>query len=164
MNTIFCQHLCLITQNRRWEHTYPQDVFHSTHYLDQLVFLWFCFEQHKWNIERILVSLWYTHHPPTPHTDFLKTFPPFPQEALWRWVVNWEYWRVLIPSLPILPPSNLYRLQCLWSPCSLTFSWEHADCWTSHLEWCWSYCWRNSYKNKKIPFLRNTSVKYSCNP
>lgn len=72
--------------------------------------------------------------------------------------------RVLEGLNPLSPPSNLHRLQCLWSLCSLTFSWEHADCWTSHLEWCWSYCRRNSYKNKKIPFLRNTSVKYSCNP
>lgn len=146
-------------------HEYPQDLFHSTHYLDQLVFLWFRSEQHKWNMEHRAhpcLPIWYTHHPP-PQTNFkIKTLPPFSEVALWRWVVHWDYWRVLIPSLP---PLTLYRLQCLWSLCSLTFSWEHADCWTSHLEWCWSYCWRNSYKKKKkIPFLRNASLKYSCNP
>lgn len=44
--------------------------------------------------------------PPPPHLSptltFKKLFPPFPEVALWRWVVNWEYWRVLILSLPPL--------------------------------------------------------------
>lgn len=87
-------------------HEYPQDLFHSTHYLDQLVFLWFRSEQHKWNMEHRAhpcLPIWYTHHPPPPPPTLkIKTLPPFPEVALWRWVVNWDYWRVLIPSLPPL--------------------------------------------------------------
>lgn len=161
----FCRHMCLITQNRRWEHT---NILKTCSILHTILISSFFYDfalsntSETWNIERILVFLYGTHIIPPPTNFKIKTLPPFPEVALWRWVVNWDYWRVLIPSLP---PSNLYRLQCLWSLCSLTFSWEHADCWTSHLEWCWSYCWRNSYKKKKkIPFLRNASLKYSCNP
>lgn len=148
-------------------HEYPQDLFHSTHYLDQLVFLWFRSEQHKWNMEHRAhpcLHIWYTHHPtPPPPTNFKnKNFAPFSWSG--SLTMGGEL-RLLEGLNPLSPPSNLYRLQCLWSLCSLTFSWEHADCWTSHLEWCWSYCWRNSYKKKKkIPFLRNASLKYSCNP
>lgn len=87
-------------------HEYPQDLFHSTHYLDQLGFFYdFALSNtsETWNIERILVFLYGTHiTPPIPTNFKIKTLPPFPEVALWRWVVNWDYWRVLIPSLPPL--------------------------------------------------------------
>lgn len=142
-------------------HEYPQDLFHSTHYLDQLVFLWFRSEQHKWNMVHSVhpcLPTWYKHHPPP--TNFkIKTFP---EVALWRWVVNWDYWRVLIPSLPPLTCTDysafdlcvhlhfLESMQIVERPI-----WNGVDPIVGEIP---------TKKKKKIPFLRNASLKYSCNP
>lgn len=161
----FCRHMCLITQNRRWEHTNILKTCSILHtILISSLFYDFALSNtsETWNIERILVFLYGTYIPPPPTNFKNKNFAPFSWSG--SLTMGGEL-RLLEGLNPLSPPSNLYRLQCLWSLCSLTFSWEHADCWTSHLEWCWSYCWRNSYKKKKkIPFLRNASLKYSCNP
>lgn len=102
----FCRHMCLITQNRRWEHTNILKTCSILHtILISSVFLWFRSEQHEWNMEHRAhpcLPIWYTHHSPPPPNFKIKTLPPFPEVALWRWVVNWDYWRVLIPSLPPL--------------------------------------------------------------
>lgn len=102
----FCRHMCLITQNRRWEHT---NILKTCSILHTILISSFFYDfalsntSETWNIERILVFLYGTNITPPPPTNFkIKTLPPFPEVALWRWVVNWDYWRVLIPSLPPL--------------------------------------------------------------
>lgn len=101
----FCRHMCLITQNRRWEHT---NILKTCSILHTILISSFFYDfalsntSETWNIERILVFLYGTHITPIPTNFKIKTLPPFPEVALWRWVVNWDYWRVLLPSLPPL--------------------------------------------------------------
>lgn len=66
---------------------YPQDVFHSTHYLDQLVFFYdFALSNTSEHRAHPCLAIMVHTSPPPPHLSptltFKKLFPPFPEVAL----------------------------------------------------------------------------------